>query len=151
MRSESKHYAPPPPLPYPFDGTNPLADIAIARLALPAKNANDANRRVSAAMMLNREYETRHHRPLSLSNALKFWWIAARRLLDVATALDRPGLSPNALRMRALRPVAHDFATAKGIPPSARAAAIEAAGVPMPRNKKGKPTDDSTGPQNFVL
>lgn len=150
VRSASPHYAPPPPLPYPFDGKNRLADVAIARLALPATDARSANERTKAALLLVREYETRHHSPLVLFEACRLWWLAARRLVDIAAALQRPGLTPNALRARAVRPVAHDFAAAKGIPPAARPKALEEAGIPMPRDKKGKPTSDGTG-GSFVL
>lgn len=145
VRSVSPHYALPPPLPYPFDGSNLLADVAIARLALPATDARSANERTAAALLLVREYETRHHSPLGLFEACRLWWLAARRLVDVAAALERPGLTPNALRARAVRPVAHDFAAAKGIPIAARPKALEEAGIPMPRDKKSKPTSDGTG------
>lgn len=145
VRSASPHYAPPPPLPYPFDGTNPLANNAIARLVLPATSTHSANERTAAALLLLREYQT-HNGPMGLPLFLSLFWKAARRHVDIAATLKQPGLSPNALRMRVLRPAAHDFADAKGILPASRPAAFEAAGIPMPRDKKGKPTSDGAPP-----
>lgn len=149
VRSASADYAPPPPLPYPFDGSDPLNDVAIARLVLPATNARDAAERQASALRLVREYENRHRSPLDLFNALSLLWRAAIRTVDVAATLGRPGLSRSALRLQVIRPAAHDFADAMRIPYASRPAAFEAAGIPMPKDKKGRPKAEEGG--RFLL
>jgi hypothetical protein len=145
VRLASPDLAPAPPLPYPFDGSDPLNDSAIVRLVLPASSALTANQRTAAALLLVRESERHHGAPLSLADALNLWWKAARRLIDIPAALKRPGVSVSTLRLLCLRPAAHDFADAKGLSLSARGHAFEAAGIPMPTDKKGKPKNDGGG------
>lgn len=150
VRSLSPQYAPPPPLPYPFDGSNDIHAAAIVRLALPARNASAATARVAAADLLVREYEVRHGGALGLHRAIQLWWRAVVRLVDISAALERPGWPRNRLYMRAARPAAYDFAEALRIPRSARPAALEAAGIPMPRDKKGRPKAEEPG-GGFIL
>ena len=136
--------------PYPFDGSDHRNTTAVAVLALPASDHRAALERSAAARRLVREYEAHARAPLSLPDALIWWWKAARRCVDVAECLGLGGRSPNAVRLRAFRYVAPDFADALMILPSARARAFEDAGIPMARDKKGKPTG-SGEPPAFIL
>ena len=149
VRSDSPDYAAAPSLPYPFDLSDALNDVAIARLVLPPTNARDAVERQASALRLVREYESRHRSPLDLHSALSLLWRAAIRLVDVPHALNRPGLSRSALRFQVIRPAAHDFADALRIPNASRPAAFEAAGIPMPKDKKGRPKAEEGG--RFLL
>ena len=127
-----------PSLPFPFDGSDPLAAAAIVRLVRPATDSASEAQRAGAAVLLVELYETRHRAPLSFPDALDLWWKAARRLVDVAALLGRPGLSPNAVRMRCVRPAADDFADAKAILPSARPRLFNECGIPTPEPKGKK-------------
>jgi hypothetical protein len=116
----------PPPPPYPFDGSDPLAVLAVVRLAQPSEGPQDDAAAIAAAARLCAAYETATGRTLSLADAVSWWWQAARRCADVAALMGRPGLSPNALRMRAVRPV--------HLPPGR---AYSPKRVSQPRNRKG--------------
>ena len=125
-----------PSLPFPFDGSDDLAAAAIVRLVRPATDSASEAQRSGAALLLVSMYETRHGAPLSFPDALVLWWKAARRLVDIPELLGRPGLSPNAVRMRVMRPAAEAFADAKAILPSARPALFNQCGIPTPLPKK---------------
>ena len=129
-------YTPSPSLPFPFDGSDPLAAAAIVRLVRPATDSASDAQRSGAALKLVSLYESRHGAPLSFPDALILWWKAARRLVDVSELLGCPGLSPNAVRMRVMRPAADAFADAKAILPSARPALFNECGIPTPTLKK---------------
>lgn len=126
--------------PYPFDDSDPHNLLAIAILAIPATSQKTAFGRVKAAKHLTAQYEQRHKAPLPFADCVRWWWLVARQCVDLAGCFGRPGLSPSTVRRFAYPAVAHDFAEAKDIPFSMRAAAFESAGVPMPRDKHGNPT-----------
>jgi len=126
----------PPPPPYPFDGKDLNTRTAVQTLAAPFSGQTH---RLQAAVFLVSEYETRHGAPLSLPVAVSWWWKSARRVSDLPALHNRPGLSPNAIRMRALRAAAEDFATALRIPSDQHRAEFEKAGIPMPPAPRRRP------------
>ena len=126
----------PPPPPYPFDGSDPLAVLAVVRLAQPSEGPQDDAAAIAAAARLCAAYETATGRTLSFADAVSWWWQAARRCADVAALMGRPGLSPNALRMRAVRPVAVAFAEALRLPPSTWPRVFTEASIPTPKPKR---------------
>lgn len=136
--------------PFPFDFADPLNTLAIAQLAIPAHSDKTAYKRVQAARQLMTAYEQHHRSPLRFPDALRWWYLAARRCADLPVLLGRPGLSPATVRLQALRAVAHDFAEAMALPLSLRADAFEAAGLPMPRDKRGRPTLPKDYPPKFA-
>lgn len=126
----------PQPPPYPFDGSDPLAILAVVRLAQPSKGSQDDAAAIAAAARLCAAYETTTGRTLSLPDAVSWWWKAARRWVDIPALLDRPGLSPNALRMRAVRPVAVAFAEALRLPFATWPRVFSEAGIPTSKPKR---------------
>jgi hypothetical protein len=123
-----------------WDLTDLFVRAAVMYIAYPGDSPETNRRRSAAADRLVEEWEKRCGTPPQLVDILPAWWVAARKVCDVAEILTSWGTPPTVLFRPMMERAAMEFADAMGMSPKKFAKEMDLMGLPRPPlvDHKGK-------------